>query len=363
MFKCTGISLPDDKTWVKEMSVIMDSNQPAKPDFAHDRMIGDYCIIRTLSENSRSCVHEASDPFGNLVVIKQLAREPHPVSLDNLWRELHVFKPGPDKYFPHAYALHLPSGENTQQPYLVMEYLQNHKTLEQRMSAIRECAPRMGLVQAASIGVRVLGALSKLHSRYKIAHGDIAPQNILVAENQAVLDSGAVRLIDLGMSEALDARVSNAVKGSRLGASEMHFLGTPGYASPERVGALTRPITEQSDIYSVGAVLYEIATGHKLFGVSKLDPCDPLTPVITKACAYLPEHRYGSARAMADDLSAIVNNPLASEHQKPSTKSGLHVGQFLMTGALVGVLTVMAAYNGVFPERDRRRQWWKQFEW
>ncbi len=127
-------------------------------------------------------------------------------------------------------------------PYIVLEYVEG-ETLKQR---IKRCG-RLPVVEAVAYAIEIARALGAAHDR-SIVHRDIKPQNVLIdAEGSAkVTDFGIARsLTDTGLTA--DGRV----------------LGTTDYVSPEQ--ALGHAVTGQSDLYSLGIVLYEMLTGEVPF--------------------------------------------------------------------------------------------------
>ena len=129
-------------------------------------------------------------------------------------------------------------------PYLAMEFLQG-RTLAQLLSK-RKKLPELEAISYAS---HICGALEYLHAN-GIVHRDLKPQNIMMC------DDGSLRLFDFGI-----ARVESARRLTFVGLTPT--MGTPDYISPEQVRG--KRGDHRSDIYSLGAILYEMVTGSTPF--------------------------------------------------------------------------------------------------
>ena len=195
----------------------------------------------------------------------------------------------------------LPGPAQKSRPYIVMEFLEG-QTLAEVLAALRPLPEK----DAVGIASRVCEALEFLHQR-KVVHRDLKPQNIMLCED------GSVRLMDFGIAKAERARRLTWVGLSTT-------LGTPDYMAPEQVKG--RRGDERTDIYSLGAILYEMTTGAAPFeGESPYvimnarlsgDPVAPrhlnahLTPVIEEitlhALAREPGERYRTAADMKVEL-------------------------------------------------------------
>ncbi len=143
---------------------------------------------------------------------------------------------------------------------------------------------RLPFEECLSISLALTTALEHLHG-HGLVHRDVKPANIIFV-------NGVPKLADIGLVTALDATRS--------------FVGTEGFAPPEGPG------TPQADIYSLGKVLYEMATGKdrqdfpelptNLDELASREGMLELNAVVAKACRPDPGERYASAQAMHDEL-------------------------------------------------------------
>ena len=192
-------------------------------------------------------------------------------------------------------------------PFIVLEYVEG-TTLKDRIRAQGKLQPR----SVINYGAQVLDALSHAHER-GIIHRDVKPQNIIVTPR------GRAKLADFGIARNLESG-TQTFSGS-------HVLGSVHYLSPEQ--AKGRPVMVESDIYSMGVTLYEMATGCLPFvgdnSVSialkhlqeemappiVLNPDMPkaLNDVILKATRKQPSQRYHSAKEMRQDLLRVLREP------------------------------------------------------
>src|SRR5215475_1841754 len=212
---------------------------------------------------------------------------------------------------PNIVAVHdVGSHEGT--PYVVTELLQG-ETLRQRLS--RGQPP---LSSALDWGVQIAQGLAAAHE-HGIVHRDLKPENVFLTR------SGHVKLLDFGIAKAamaassshdlLDPTLSPAGYMTRTGA----VLGTPGYMSPEQVQG--EAVDARSDIFSFGAILYELLSGRRAFpGASVVesghailhDDPPPLPDGVPQAVAQIvrrclekdPDQRCGSARDVGFALEA-----------------------------------------------------------
>ncbi|HZP60447.1 MAG TPA: protein kinase, partial [Opitutaceae bacterium] len=203
--------------------------------------------------------------------------------------------------------------ETKSRPYLVMEFLDG-ETLANVLSK-RKPLPE---TEAARYASRICDALEYLHAN-GIVHRDLKPQNIMICRD------GTIRLFDFGI-----ARVEKARRLTFVGFSPA--MGTPDYMAPEQVKG--KRGDHRSDIYSLGAMLYEMTTGSTPFeGESPYvimnarvtgDPVAPrklnahLTPVIEEIILHAlerdPKLRYQNAGEMKRELDDYELVQLTERH-------------------------------------------------
>ena len=207
------------------------------------------------------------------------------------------------KALQHPYILKIfpIDPEKKSRPYIVMEYLQG-QTLGALLREVHPLPER----DAVKIASRICEALDYMHAN-KIVHRDLKPQNIMICND------GSIRIMDFGIAKSLKMRRLTFVGFSPS-------MGTPDYMAPEQVKG--KRGDARTDIYSMGAILYEMCTGATPFeGESPYavmnarltgDPVAPrklnthLTPaveeIILHAMERNPAERYQSAAAMKAEL-------------------------------------------------------------
>lgn len=143
-------------------------------------------------------------------------------------------------------------GQEGSIPFIAMEFIEG-ETLRERMGL------KMPIHEVVSIGIQVASGLAAAHQA-GILHRDIKPENIMidVRGDVKILDFGIAQLKD-PIGSLLDYQFATAVTGRGTQASVM--AGTPGYFSPEQ--ALGEPLDVRTDIFSLGVLLFEMATGHR----------------------------------------------------------------------------------------------------
>src|ERR1700676_1500058 len=251
---------------------------------------------------------------------------------------------------PHICVLH-DIGSQNGLDYLVMECVEG-QTLAQRL----EKGP-LPLDQVLKYGAQMADALDKAH-RSGVVHRDLKPGNIM-------LTAAGAKLLDFGLAKAAApvasvATLTAAVTQNSPVTEQGTIVGTFQYMSPEQIEG--KELDGRSDIFALGAVLYEMLTGKRAFeGKSQLsvasailekDPAPistvkPMTPpaldhAIKKCLAKLPDERWQSASDLASELKWISES--GSQDGAAAAKLGSAKGR---TGWLTTVVAVAALFAGL----------------
>ncbi|HEY7088222.1 MAG TPA: protein kinase [Tepidisphaeraceae bacterium] len=245
----------------------------------------------------------------------------------------------------HPYILRVEPVPDKSRPYLVMELLEG-QTLGNFMRAIRP----LPIADALKIASRISEALIYLHD-HDVIHRDLKPENVMI------LNDGSIRLMDFGI-----ARTSS---GRRLTFGGFQpAMGTPDYMAPEQVRG--KRGDARTDIYSLGAILYEMITGQSAFsGDNPLmvmnarlsgDPAAPRTinpqispqveEVVLKAMARQPSDRYSSAAELKNDLNNPDQVRVTGRASRLVASSPVRSRMRSMRTVLLGVLIPIAAMGG-----------------
>jgi serine/threonine-protein kinase len=225
-----------------------------------------------------------------------------PVALKVLFPELSVDRSFVERFRREAQAaanLSHPNivpvfdwGEDTGTYFIVMEFIDGRP-----LSAILKASGPLSADRTADIGAHVAAALGYAH-KHGVIHRDVKPGNVLIT------DEGQVKVTDFGIARAINTEESLTQTGA--------VMGTATYFSPEQAEGMG--VDSRSDIYSLGVVLFEMATGRPPFlgdtpvavaskhvrdhppAPRELNPSIPPTfeAIILKAMAKNPEHRYAT---------------------------------------------------------------------
>lgn len=273
-------------------------------------LLGDrYRIIDTLGEGGMANVYLAEDIILQRKVAVKILRldlQKEPQTLARFQREALATS---ELSHPNIVMV-LDVGTDHGLPYMVMEYVDGPDLKEY----IRANSP-LNLGNIIKIMDQILSAMSLAH-KHNVIHRDLKPQNILMDKH------GNIKIADFGIAVALN---QNSVTQTNSAIGSVHYM------SPEQTrGGL---VTKQSDIYSLGIILYELITGNVPFNgdsavsialkhaqepipsIRKQDPNipQPLENVVLKATAKDPRDRYNSAKEMKDDLDTSLEPGRANE--------------------------------------------------
>ena len=300
----------------REVESLLAYDQPAAADLAEilggaaasfvdgsslvGRRFGPYLATAVLGTGGMGAVYlgiRADDQFRKHAAIKVVKRGMDTDAvLDRFRRERQILA-----NLDHPYIAKLLDGGATADglPYFVMEYVQG-KPIDEYCAAAG-----LGIAQRCELFRKVCEAVSYAH-RNLVIHGDLKPANILVA------DDGMPKLLDFGISRVLTPEGA----GNTVDPTFLSQPLTPDFASPEQVrgGA----VTTATDVYALGAVLYNLLTGVKPHRLGDYSPLEVEQAVCRREpprpSAVAPEE---FRRGLGGDLDAIL---LAALHKEAARR-------------------------------------------
>ncbi|HLJ93425.1 MAG TPA: serine/threonine-protein kinase [Gemmataceae bacterium] len=270
--------------------------------------IGRYLVLDFLDKGGQAAVYRAFHPMLGREVVLKLSRRPAAGTQTERGRFVAEGKLLAELDHPNLariYDLDFHEGR----PFLVMEYVRG-RNLRQVINQ-QPLMPR----QAAGLLAKVARALAVAHRR-GILHLDIKPENILIDE------AGQPRLIDFGLARLQNAWVADEPNSGTIS-------GTPSYMAPEQARGQAERIDPRSDVFALGAVLYQLLTGkapykgkddYDTLGQAARGDFDQaalraapvpgrLKAICLRAMAVDPTDRYPTAEALAADLERFVRRP------------------------------------------------------
>jgi tetratricopeptide (TPR) repeat protein/class 3 adenylate cyclase len=266
-----------------------------------DRKLGQYVILEPLGAGAMGWVYKARDErLGRAVALKFLPPylSAHPQSKE---RFLHEARAAAALDHPNICTIH-EIGESPDGQLFIAMPLYEGETLQARLDR----GP-LRTDELTSIALQVASGIARAHE-HGIVHRDVKPSNIML------LPDGTVKVVDFGIARSRDTAQARTDNG----------VGTVAYMSPEQ--SQGESVDHRTDIWSLGVVLYEMATGTRPFSAegaralreailtSEPEPATArrtdlpveMDEVISKALSKVPQRRYASMAHMANELAALA---------------------------------------------------------
>lgn len=316
-------------------TLLADSGQEPEERQGHlvGRSLGPYRLDTWIGSGAAGDVYRAWDErLARHVAVKVLS--PHVAGSPEQVRRLEAeARSAAAIAHPNVVTVH-DVGSIDGMPFIVSELIEGESL---RSVIDRGAVPRE---RALHLGLQLAHGLAAAHAR-DVVHRDLKPENLVVARDGTlkILDFGLARLTGAGERRALDATEPGTV------------LGTAGYLSPEQ--ARGEPADARSDLFAVGAILYELLSGQRAFGGATfaerlssvlrdlpagLDAgtLGSALPVVARCLEKDPSRRFQSARDLAWALEALV--PGAKTPEAPRTLSRRAVWMGMAASGLGGAV-------------------------
>ncbi len=314
-----------------------------------------YRLEATVARSGMSTLYRATDlASGKPVAIKipHAEMEKDPILLERFKREQEI-----GQELDHPGIVKTLDGENRSRLYMVMEWVDGKLLRDLLNEQDQYGERRLPIHRAVKIALGICDALDYMH-KHGVVHRDLKPENVMVD------DQDKIKLIDFGIAMKEDAR-----RLTYAGPSPM--LGTPDYISPEQVKGQRGD--QRSDIYALGAMLYEMLTGKVPFvGANPLvvmnervlmDPVPArkvnpeispqLDEILHRAMVREPRHRYSTAADMAWELENQEHVGVDEGARKPALhhrlmvnrkKLLLYAGLVLVPVLIFGLMVMLARH-------------------
>jgi eukaryotic-like serine/threonine-protein kinase len=331
---------------------------PLRLTLAAGTRLGDYEVKSLLGSGGMGEVYRALDlRLGRDVAIKVL---PAFVAADpnRLRRFEQEARAAGALSHPNILAVHQ-MGEHEGAPFLVSELLEG-ETLREEIRRGRLATPK-----AIGYAVQIARGLAAAHEK-GVVHRDLKPENLFVTQD------GRVKILDFGLAKLTQATSDPGIRALRGETEPGVVMGTVGYMSPEQVRG--QNTDQRTDIFSFGAILYEMLTGNRAFQKStsadtlsailnedppavsetRGDTPAAMQAVVQRCLEKSAEKRFQSATELALALDGLANDLRDLPHEL--TGSFRHPGKFVRdhAGLTIGAMLILLLLAGTFLWRARR---------
>jgi tRNA A-37 threonylcarbamoyl transferase component Bud32/outer membrane protein assembly factor BamB len=320
------------------------------------RYFGDYELVEEIARGGMGVVYKARQVSLDRAVALKMILAGQLASAESVKRFYAEARTAANLQHPNIVAIH-EVGAHDGQHYFSMDYVEGPS-----LAAVVRDQP-LPPERAARCVQRAAEAIQYAHEQ-GVLHRDLKPANILLGPDDQP------RITDFGLAKQL-AGAGETASGA--------VVGTPSYMPPEQASGRRQELSPASDVYALGAVLYELVTGRPPFRAASVvdtlrqvleaEPAPPrllnptvsrdLETIILKCLQKEPGRRYGSARDLADDLKALLEGrPIRARRPALAERAARWLRKqrrgVLLTAitAAVSVLLVVAGLLG--------QQWYAQ---
>jgi len=312
-----------------------------------DQVLGHYRILQKIGSGGMGDVYRAHDGRLDRDVAIKILRSASIGDPDRLRRFEQEARAAAALNHPNIVAIY-DIGTHDHSPYIVSEMLEG-ETLRQKLTGgaltVRTCI---------DYGRQIASGLVAAHEK-RIIHRDLKPENLFITRD------GQVKILDFGIAKltARETEENPTVISMTTQTKVGTVLGTVGYMSPEQLRG--KPVDHRSDIFSLGAILYEMLTGVRAFhGETEVDTmmavlnADPkeltatrenipvvFEQIVQRCLEKDPENRFQSARDLAFALGTVSGT--TSSRQIVAAKTGwAKVRRYLPLGAAMLVIVILS---------------------